>query len=490
MDQYNIQSHNCYNMDEKGFLIGHLQKVRRIFPKALMQQQKLLDTGQDGSREWTTVIATICADGSSLPPALIYKAVSGDLQDSWLQEYDLQEHPCWFASSPNSSTSDKLGMSWLQSLFHKETLDKAKRDWRLLILDGHGSHCTLSFLEWCRSNRILVAVFPPHSTHRLQPLDFSLFKPLATNYSTSLDTHSGLSQGLASFTKRDFFKNFYSAFDKTFIKTNIMSGWLKTGIEPFDPDQVLKIFKKETNDHSRDLGAQSTPSRHSSSCLDSPSAQRAIRRIVNEAVAQRDTETEKTIRKLGGACLTFASRLELAEEREKGFIEALNNNKKKIKRGKSFTEDLRAEEGLGALFFSPSKILRARELQDVKEAAREQEASEKVLRAEARAAQKAQNKLEAQQRRNDRVIRAEARKAEEALRKAQREKDREAKKAKKQLQTASKTSQKRLRGRPPKQKGPQEPSATVVNPVEKMVSIQAKSRHGRTIKKPAHFDEK
>jgi hypothetical protein len=79
MEQYNIQPQNCYNMDEKGFLIGHLQKVRRIFSKALMQQQRLLGTGQDGSREWITVVATICADGSSLPPALIYKAVSGDL---------------------------------------------------------------------------------------------------------------------------------------------------------------------------------------------------------------------------------------------------------------------------------------------------------------------------------------------------------------------------------------------------------------------------
>jgi hypothetical protein len=68
-------------MDEKGFLIGHLQKVRRIFPKALMQQQRLLGTSQDGSREWITVIITICADRSSLLLALIYKAASGDLQD-------------------------------------------------------------------------------------------------------------------------------------------------------------------------------------------------------------------------------------------------------------------------------------------------------------------------------------------------------------------------------------------------------------------------
>lgn len=38
--QYDIQPHNCYNMDEKGFLIGHPQKVKRIFPKALMKTQK------------------------------------------------------------------------------------------------------------------------------------------------------------------------------------------------------------------------------------------------------------------------------------------------------------------------------------------------------------------------------------------------------------------------------------------------------------------
>jgi len=396
MDRYSVQPQNCYNMDEKGFLIGQLQKVKRVFPKALMQQQRLLGTGQDGSREWITLLATICADGSSLPPALIYKAVSGDLQDSWLQDYDPQEHPCWFASSPNGWTSDELGLSWLQSLFHKQTISKAGRDWRLLILDGHGSHCTLSFLEWCRSNRILVAVFPPHSTHRLQPLDVSLFGPLATYYSQSLDAQSRLSQGLASVTKRDFFKNFYSAFDNAFTEANIRSGWLKTGIEPFDPDQVLKIFNEKAGDHPGIFGGESTPSRHSSSCLDTPSAQRTIRRIVNEAVAERDAETQKIIRKLGGACITFSAKLRLAEDREKGYVEALGNEKKKRKRGRPFTEELRAEEGVGVLFFSPSKVQKARELQDAKEAAKEREALEKVSRAEARAALKTQKNLEAQ----------------------------------------------------------------------------------------------
>jgi hypothetical protein len=60
-------------------------------------------------------------------------------------------------------------------------------------------------------------------------------------------------------------------------------------------------------------------------------------RIVNEAVAERDAETEKVIRKLGGACLTLSTKLKLAEDREKSYLEALNSEKKKRKRGQPFT---------------------------------------------------------------------------------------------------------------------------------------------------------
>jgi hypothetical protein len=154
-------------------------------------------------------------------------------------------------------------------------------------------------------------------------------------------------------------------------------------------------------------------------------------RIVNEAVAERDAETEKVIRKLGGACLTLSTKLKLAEDREKSYLEALNSEKKKRKRGQPFTEELRAEEGVSGLFFSPSKVQKARELQDAKEAAKERKALDKVSRAEARASPKAQKELEAQKKREDRAIRVEAKKAEEALEKAQREQAKEARNAQK-----------------------------------------------------------
>ena len=103
---------------------------------------------------------------------------------------------------------------------------------------------------------------------------------------------------------------------------------------------------------------------------------------------------------------------------KKGYIKALNNKKKKRKCRQPFIKDLRVKEDLGILFFSPSKIIRTRELQDVKVAAKEQEALDKVSRAEAQASQKAQKELEAQMRHDNQGKRAEARKAKEDLKKA------------------------------------------------------------------------
>lgn len=107
-------------MDGKGFLIGKLQKSRRISTKELYEQGTLLGAGQDGSREWITVVAPVCADGTTLSPALIYKATSGNLQDTWPNDFKPQERSCHFASTPKGRTSDELDYSWLTGLFETE----------------------------------------------------------------------------------------------------------------------------------------------------------------------------------------------------------------------------------------------------------------------------------------------------------------------------------------------------------------------------------
>jgi hypothetical protein len=79
LDQYTYEPGNVYNMDEKGFLIGMLQKTQRVFTKRWKETGKLQGAIQDGNRTWITLIACICADGTPVPPSLIYPAKGGNL---------------------------------------------------------------------------------------------------------------------------------------------------------------------------------------------------------------------------------------------------------------------------------------------------------------------------------------------------------------------------------------------------------------------------
>ena len=86
-------------MDKKGFLIGILARSKRVFSKAKWEHKEVTEALQDGSREWITVIACICADGTSLEPAIIYEGKSG-LRSAWVEDVDLGKHPTFFSNSP------------------------------------------------------------------------------------------------------------------------------------------------------------------------------------------------------------------------------------------------------------------------------------------------------------------------------------------------------------------------------------------------------
>ncbi|KAF7577484.1 hypothetical protein PtrM4_017240 [Pyrenophora tritici-repentis] len=111
IEQYNVDHRHIYNMDEKGFLIGVLSKMKRVFSKSAFEEGKLRHIIQDGNREWITTIACICADGTSLTPALIYQAQSGAIQDTWLQDFNPEQHRAFFTSSPSGWTSHDIGLA-------------------------------------------------------------------------------------------------------------------------------------------------------------------------------------------------------------------------------------------------------------------------------------------------------------------------------------------------------------------------------------------
>ena len=254
-----------------------------------------------------------------LPPGLIYKADTGNLQDIWVQDFDGNTQNCYFASSPTGWTNDNLGMQWLTEIFDKATKDKARRNWRCLFVDGHSSHINMNFLDWCLEHRVLVACYPPYSTHRLQPLDVSLFSPLAVYYSQGLDLMLQQSQGISSVTKRDFFRLFWPAFIKAFTSSNIKSGFRKTGLVPFNPTAILQAFERAPSP--RPESREST----GSSAL-SASDWRAIRKLLKEVVSEvYDEHQQGKVKKLSNTMYDLSTQNILLKHENQGFKEALYN---------------------------------------------------------------------------------------------------------------------------------------------------------------------
>ncbi len=407
IEQYAITPSNTYNIDEKGFLIGFITKARRVFSKQAFNSKKLLGALQDGSREWITILGAICADGTSLPPMLIYKALSGHLQSSWVQDFKSSDNDAFFACSASGWTNDELALQWIEQVFDRCTKDKARqgRDWRLLFVDGHGSHVTVKFLDYCYKHRIIVAVYPPHSTHRLQPLDVGCFSPLAVQYSKQLDRYIHDSEGISSVSKRDFFRLFWPAYKDSFNEHNILSAFSKTGIHPFNPNVILKTFKSP---------AQSRPASSGKSSVISATDERKIKRLLKEAIAELiEGDTGAKTAKMSDTVTFVSAQCSIYKHQVETLQRALYNERKKRTRGKQLIEEYRAEQGTAALIFSPTKIDRLKELQSEREerkaadkAAKQDVLQQRQMAKQSRRVAVAQRKLEREEQRQKRQLEA------------------------------------------------------------------------------------
>ena len=102
----------------------------------------------------------------------------------------------------------------------------------------------MQFIDYADRHRILLVILPPHSTHRLQPLDICLFSPLSTFYTQEIDRLLFESQGLVQITKRDFWRLFHPTWKQAFTSENISSAFEAAGIEPFNLSRVFTALKR------------------------------------------------------------------------------------------------------------------------------------------------------------------------------------------------------------------------------------------------------
>ena len=110
----------------------------------------------------------------------------------------------------------------------------------LILLDGHHSHKTLGAVEFCRENGIELLTLPPHSTHKLQPLDRSYFKPLKTAFNTEMDSWMVALPG-KRVTIHDIAGLSGKAFMRTALPDRAVQGFRTCGLWPYDPNVFTDV---------------------------------------------------------------------------------------------------------------------------------------------------------------------------------------------------------------------------------------------------------
>jgi hypothetical protein len=165
-DYWGIQDEDIYNFDETGFQIGITSGEKVIVPKDTITAY----SADPDNRELITSVETIGYSGRKVPPMIIF-AGAYHLQRYFTNDMDKNT---LFARSETGFSNDKLGVKYLEH-FNRFTKDQCVGKYRMLIFDGHGSHLTPEFLDFCWQHHIRPFQLPPHTTHLLQPLDVGVF---------------------------------------------------------------------------------------------------------------------------------------------------------------------------------------------------------------------------------------------------------------------------------------------------------------------------
>lgn len=171
-----------FNCDESGFLTDP-SKLKAIGEKG----QTLSRVFGGSGRESVSVLACISANGSFLPPFIVFKGSA--VQARWTSENAFPG--TLYSTSKNGWMEEPLFFNWFETMFVKsiETLRISKNkpnQTAVLLFDGHCSHISLRILNLAIENNIVLVKFPSHLTDRLQPLDKCVFGPLKTEWNHSL----------------------------------------------------------------------------------------------------------------------------------------------------------------------------------------------------------------------------------------------------------------------------------------------------------------
>lgn len=164
-----VPDSNIYNVDDTGLTI--CQKPQKMVAEKGKRCVATLTSAEKGRT--VTVICCVNGAGMYIPPMMIFPRV--------------RMKPELIDKAPNGTIGVATKTGWVNEEKFLQWFDhfinhvqpKSRDRPVILIMDGHSSHTkNLLLIDKAKQNNVILIALPSHCTHRMQPLDVSVFKSL------------------------------------------------------------------------------------------------------------------------------------------------------------------------------------------------------------------------------------------------------------------------------------------------------------------------
>ncbi|KAI4455497.1 hypothetical protein MML48_9g00014898 [Holotrichia oblita] len=174
-----------------------------------------------------TVVTCMNAAGGYVPPMIIFPRKNMKLE--------------LLNGTPPGTVAACHVSGWIQSHIFTKWLQHfithvkpSEADPTVLVLDGHYSHTrNIDTINLARQNHVIIICLPPHSTHRMQPLDLAFMGPLKTYYSQEIENWLRHNPGRVV-TSYQICELLGKAYVRCATAEIAINGFRKSGILPFN----------------------------------------------------------------------------------------------------------------------------------------------------------------------------------------------------------------------------------------------------------------
>jgi hypothetical protein len=221
----------------QGYEASHIWNVDETRVQAVGRNNTLKVVAKKGSRdvnvracdsrEWLTILVCISAIGTFVPHYFIFKGTY------LLQDYIQHCGPSAAVNvQENGWVTNEIFCDWLNHFRLNVPGGVSNDNKHLLVLDGHCSHVSAKALDTCIKMGLDIITIPSHSSHHMQPLDVSCFKPFKQylQEDKAAMTLENPNWGNGVMLKSTLAKMAANALSKALKPSNIISGFKTTSI--------------------------------------------------------------------------------------------------------------------------------------------------------------------------------------------------------------------------------------------------------------------